>query len=323
MNLSQLRHLLALAEHESFRKAADSLFLTQSALSRSIQALEDELGVRLIDRNGRKNRLTPYGEHAVRAARRVVVEAAELKRGIDRLLGGDLGSLAIGYGAGPAGILEVSFFRYMANHHPQVRVKAARGAIELLIQSLRTEQLDALVVDRRSLVSADDLRIDPLPPVRGGFMCRAGHPLLAEAPVNLEALQRHPNATTPLSAEVGQSLEEGLGAGAHPDRLMTLISQDVNALLDVVETTDTIFFGIFAAARERMAAGRLVELSTQLPEQLYGKFAVVTLARRTPPPAFQIFSDFVAGQFGSDAVDRDRLADDQRDGVGASVEFKS
>ena len=43
MNLNQLRHLIALAEHHSFSKAAEALFLTQPALSRSIQALEQDL----------------------------------------------------------------------------------------------------------------------------------------------------------------------------------------------------------------------------------------------------------------------------------------
>ena len=58
MNLAQLRHLIAIAEHQSFRKAADALCLTQPALSRSLQALEDELQVMLVDRVGRRNTLT-------------------------------------------------------------------------------------------------------------------------------------------------------------------------------------------------------------------------------------------------------------------------
>ena len=62
MNLIQLRHLVALAEHQSFHRAADALFLTQPALSRSIQALEEELGVQLVDRSGRKNTLTAFGQ---------------------------------------------------------------------------------------------------------------------------------------------------------------------------------------------------------------------------------------------------------------------
>ena len=50
MNLRQLAHLTALAEQGSFSRAAECLHLTQSALSRSLQTLEDELGARLIDR---------------------------------------------------------------------------------------------------------------------------------------------------------------------------------------------------------------------------------------------------------------------------------
>ena len=48
MNLNQLRHLVALSEHRTFSRAADAVNLTQPALSRSIQALEDDLGVPLI-----------------------------------------------------------------------------------------------------------------------------------------------------------------------------------------------------------------------------------------------------------------------------------
>lgn len=297
MNLSQLRHLIALAEHQSFRKAADALFLTQPALSRSIQALEEELGVKLIDRIGRKNTLTAFGHQVEAGARRILLETKELQRGVDLLKSGDLGSISIGYGSGPAAVLEIAFFRYMANHHHRVLVKTARGATELLIQSLRTEQLDIVVVDRRVLAGSDDLRIEPLSPLRGGFLCRAGHPVLSESPIDLAVLQKYSNATTPLSPEVGRSLAEALGANAHPDRLMTMVSQDIRALLEVVETTDTIFFGILAAANEQLAAGRLVEIPTQPPVELYGQFALVRLARRTESPACKLFSEFVRQSF--------------------------
>ena len=75
MNLNHLRHLIALAEHQSFRKAADALCLTQPALSRSIQALEHELDVKLIDRDGKRNTLTAYGQQVVSRARHIVFES--------------------------------------------------------------------------------------------------------------------------------------------------------------------------------------------------------------------------------------------------------
>ena len=52
MNLRHLEHLLALADTGSFSRAAEKSHVTQSALSRSIQALETELGAPLIDRGG-------------------------------------------------------------------------------------------------------------------------------------------------------------------------------------------------------------------------------------------------------------------------------
>ena len=297
MNLNQLRHLIALAEHQSFRKAADAVFLTQPALSRSIQGLEEELGVKLIDRIGRQNTLTAFGIQVVRSARRVLLETRELERGLEMLRSGAMGAVSIGYGAGPAAILEIEFFRFMATHHPGVKVSSARGATELLIGSLRSEQLDIAVVDRRALGDGGDLQIEPIAPVRGGFLCRADHPILKSTPVDLNALQKYPNASTPLSPEVGRSLAETLGPEAHPDRLMTMICQDVRALLEITETTDTLFFGVLAAARRQLADGRLVEIPVQPAINLQGHFALVQLARRTESPACRLFKSFVVDHF--------------------------
>jgi DNA-binding transcriptional LysR family regulator len=60
MTLVQLRHLIALAQTGSFSKAAEAVFLTQPALSRSVRALEDEFGAPLFDRVGRRIELTPF-----------------------------------------------------------------------------------------------------------------------------------------------------------------------------------------------------------------------------------------------------------------------
>ena len=61
MTLVQLKHLIALADSGSFSKAAQALFLTQPALSRSIRALEDELHSPLFDRIGRRPFSDPAG----------------------------------------------------------------------------------------------------------------------------------------------------------------------------------------------------------------------------------------------------------------------
>lgn len=297
MNLSQLRHLIALAEHQSFRKAAEALCLTQPALSRSLQALEKELDVKLIDRIGKRNALTAYGTQVVESARRIMFETTELRRGVTLLREGRLGSIAVGLGATPAAILINPFLRHMATSHPKVQVKIARGAVDVLVQSLRNETVDVICVDRRALLPAEDLQIEPLAPLRGGFICSAAHPLFKRPRIDLAAVRQYPVASTPLSDEIARLLVAELGLDAHPAQMVTINCEDINSLLDIVETTEAIFFGIFASARARIAAGKLREIKLEPHLERLGLYAMVSLARRSESPALTLFREFAHANF--------------------------
>ena len=90
-----IRYLLAVAEHHSFTRAAEALYVSQPTLSQQIKLLEEALDVQLLDRSGRDVRLTEAGEvyvrHAKRAlgeldaGRRAVQEVRDLSRGTLRL----------------------------------------------------------------------------------------------------------------------------------------------------------------------------------------------------------------------------------------------
>ncbi|PSN13456.1 LysR family transcriptional regulator [filamentous cyanobacterium CCT1] len=88
MKLSQLRILVAVAEQETFSEAALTLDMSQSAVSHSISALEDHLGVVLFSRGRHGARLTPVGDRIVNHARIILQQAeaiakeAELARGL-------------------------------------------------------------------------------------------------------------------------------------------------------------------------------------------------------------------------------------------------
>ena len=75
MTVRRLSHVVALAEAGSFARAADRVHLSQPALSRSIQAIEAELGLRLFDRAARGVTITQAGKRIVERARRVLFEA--------------------------------------------------------------------------------------------------------------------------------------------------------------------------------------------------------------------------------------------------------
>ena len=295
MNLRHLEHWLALADTGSFSRAAEKLHITQSALSRSIQALEEELGGPLVDRVGKKNELTPLGRSVLDRARRIVHEAQELKQGAALLQQGGLGALRVGLGSGPGAMLMTPWLVYMAKHHPTVQVTVSRGSTELQLTQLRERQLDALVVDVRRVESAPDLVMTQVVEMRAGFVCRQGHPLLERAAKGLpfDALLSYPIASIQLSQEVARLLVDHYGPQANPAQMTTLQCEDIASLLDVVGQTDAIYLGIVGAAREGLDQGRLVELPMQTPLKGQARLALITLAGRTELPVMSVFRAFV------------------------------
>ena len=295
MNLRHLEHWLALADTGSFSRAAEKLHITQSALSRSIQALEEDLGGPLVDRVGKKNELTPLGRSVLERARRIVHEAQELQQGAALLQQGGLGALRVGLGSGPGAMLMTPWLVYMAKHHPTVQVTVSRGSTALQLTQLRERQLDALVVDVRRVEAAPDLKMTQVVEMRAGFVCRQGHPLLARAAKGLpfDALLAYPIASIELSQEVARLLVDHYGPQANPAQMTTLQCEDIASLLDVVGQTDAIYLGIVGAARAGLAQGRLVELPMQIPLKGQARLALITLAGRTELPVMSVFRSFV------------------------------
>ena len=303
MNLRHLQHWLALADTGSFSRAAEKLHITQSALSRSIQALEEDLGGPLVDRIGKRNELTPLGRSVLERARRIVHEASELKLGAAVLQQGGMGTLRVGLGSGPGAILMTPWLVHMGKHFPTVHVAVMRGSTELQLQQLRDRHLDALVVDVRRVVPAFDLQIGPIYDVPAGLVCRAGHPLLAHGPaqVPFEALLQYPIASTPLSDEVARLLVTRYGAAADPARMTTLQCEEIASLIDTVRETDAIYLGILGAARRELARGELVVLPVSPALDAGARLGMVTLAGRTELPVMAEFRRFVAQQLAPDS----------------------
>lgn len=286
MTLVQLRHLIALAGSGSFSRSAESLFLTQPALSRSIRALEDEMGQALFDRIGRRSELTPFGREVLERARHIVFEADELAASGLLLREGRAGSLRVGMGSGPGAMLMTPLLLEMAKRHPAVHLTVSRGNTERLVEGLRERELDALVIDARSLSPSPDLRVVTLSEMRGVFMCRKGHPLLrAPGILRFPALRRFPIASTPLSDEVARILVEHYGPGAHPDECVTLRCGEIASLVEVVRASDAVLLAIRASAPE------LVELPVKPSLATKARFGLVTLAGRVEPPSLSILRE--------------------------------
>lgn len=288
MTLVQLRHLISLAETGSFTRSAELICITQPALSRSVQALERELGQPLFDRVGRRSELTPFGREVVQRAKQLVFEADDLGASGRLMVAGKAGAIRVGLGSGPGAMLMVPLLKTMATRYPGTRLDIARGDTALLVQNLRDRRLDALVIDARSLVPAPDLRVETLVEMRGAFLCRPDHPLTRwKGTLKFAALRQFPIASTPLSDEVARGLVERYGPQAHPADCVTLRCEEIAALVEVARHSDAVVLTVRAAAPE------LVELDVRPALALRARFGLVTLAGRAQAPALPLVRGLV------------------------------
>ncbi len=96
MNTKQIQYVLALSETLNFSQVAERLGISQPALSKQVQNIEHELGVKLFDRNHSPLTLTPAGEYFVRRARELVYKEEQLRKELSQFQTGESGRLVIG-----------------------------------------------------------------------------------------------------------------------------------------------------------------------------------------------------------------------------------
>lgn len=297
MTLVQLRHFVVLAEKASYVQAAKALFLTQPALSRSIQGLEDELGGTLFNRLGRRISLTPLGAEVLQRAQRLVSDAEALKQTGKELQAGLSGRLRIGLSSGPGALLSTPLMLHMAQHHPQLHLDISRGNTGVLLHELREQKLDAALVDIRSMRPSSDLQTTHTFELDAGFLVRPDHPLvLTGRAVTLAEVMAHPIASTPLSDEVARMLMARYGPQANPDDLVTLRCDETLSIVDVARRSNAVVLTVVA-----VAAG-LVKLDVTPSLNATARFGLVTLSRQQEAPALRIVREqlpaWVAGLAG-------------------------
>ena len=97
MNINQLEYFVAVAKEKNFTKAAKQCYISQTAISLQIKALEKNLGVQLLDRDKHHVTLTPAGQIYLREAEEILFKLSEARRLANIAAGGIAGTLTIGF----------------------------------------------------------------------------------------------------------------------------------------------------------------------------------------------------------------------------------
>lgn len=149
----QLRYFQSVVRLNSFSAAAEENFISQSAVSQQVQALERELGFPLLERRNRTFTLTPAGAYFYQKSLILTADYERMCAEAARIAKGDQASLKIGYLRCYTGAEFHRALELFSEKHPDVEVSVAYGNHEELYGLLRTGEADLVLNDQRRAFS--------------------------------------------------------------------------------------------------------------------------------------------------------------------------
>lgn len=145
MNTQQLTYVVAVAECQSFSKAAEKLYVTQPSLSQYIHGIEKQLGVQLFDRSLSPIRLTDAGTLYVSWARRILAMEEQMKSAISDLMGLAAGSVRIGASSFRVRCLLAKSIAAFHARYPEIRLDITEVDMRTLREALGTGAVEFAV----------------------------------------------------------------------------------------------------------------------------------------------------------------------------------
>lgn len=192
MNLKQLQYFLKLAETEHYRKAAESLFITEPSLNRAIREMEKELGIQLFEKRGRNIFLNKYGHLFLPYVKRSL---QELERGVDLMkvyTRPDQGKITLGfiYTMGYTLVPEMITQFQAVEGNDGITFDFHQGTTAALIKELKEEKIDAALCS--SVENEPDVLFYPVAEEELVVAVPKGHPLSNRGSVSLKELEPYP-----------------------------------------------------------------------------------------------------------------------------------
>lgn len=151
--LKQIKYFQAVVRCNSFSEAAEECYISQSAISQQIQALERELGITLLHRENRKFSLTPAGDYFYKKSLLWTADFEKIRKETIRIAQGEHFTLRIGYMKGYGGSEFQKAVAQFTAKHPEIPIDMKNGNHEDLYNLLRTEQVDLVLNDQRRAFS--------------------------------------------------------------------------------------------------------------------------------------------------------------------------
>jgi LysR family cys regulon transcriptional activator len=229
LNLQQLKYLCAVVDHGlNVSDAAEALFTSQPGISKQIRQLEEELGLKIFVRQGKRlTVLTPAGEIVVATARRALREIANMKRVADEFRSEDAGTLAIATTHTQARYVLPKVISAFAAEFPKVRVVLHQGNPVQVAEQTVAGDVDVGIATE-SLADVSELVTLPCYRWNRCVIVRRGDSLAQVRPLTLEALARNPIVTYDFAFTGRSAINAAFAAkGLEPNVVLTALDADV------------------------------------------------------------------------------------------------
>jgi DNA-binding transcriptional LysR family regulator len=305
MELRDLEYFVAVAEHEHLARAADSLGLSQPALSKSLARLEGAMQVKLFNRSGKGMELTAEGSLLLSRARELRQYLWNVAREVSDVSRGHAGHIRVGVGAIVNGHGLVSMaFAELIRTEPRITIKAMVSDGDEILAALHSGQLDIVVnILHPTTPPPADLVFIPLYEEECVPLCAPNHRLATRTHVPLVELSKERWAFAgPVLATRHRLREVFRDSGLEPP-LIAFESRSLSLRLQVSANSDLLLYTSKAHARRLVAAALHV-----LPvKELYWLRSVGVLHRKEPylSPAVRRFIEILTRMTSSESASRE------------------
>jgi len=273
----RIRAFVALTEQHHMPSVAESLGITQPAVSIAVRQMEDGIGVALFERTARGMMPTPAGAALALRLKRALAEVRHAVADIASLRGITQGTVTVG--ALPLGrtrLLPESIAGVVAKH-PGLRVATMEGSFEALAASLRAGDLDFILGALRPVEYASDLQSEPLADDELGIVCRCGHPWAKRKQIPHRDLARARWVLPRVNTPNRMLFERALTARGLPPPNVVVETSDLAVLRGVLLNSDLLT----AISRHQLSYELAAGLLTLLPVPLQDTRRVIGITRRT------------------------------------------
>lgn len=293
-SIRQLRHVLALCEHRNYRRAAEALSLTQSALSVSIRRLEEEYGVPLFIRGRSGVTPTEFGEILARAARQTLGTIAHARREVELLSNLESGQVVIGSDPWMADSIVAPALARLLRKYPKLRFRLRTHSWDELQEDLLARNVDVYVGSPFEPMDSG-IRTRTFALSSPVIICRRDHPLTLLPALYIKDVLPFPLLVPKLPGWYLNWLGQQYSTNRSSEELHDLFlrAEDLTVIRRIVRETDAVTASLINTFPSDLSPDDFAMLHIADLAHIASPGIIATLSDRPIPEATQGFIDEV------------------------------